>query len=395
MLLKENIQLSQFDQHRWVVNVAGNRHFIVNAPTINLIGVLSSARNLIDAHKQFNLIFNSSISFQAFEELIDKKLGGYEIIKNDLTPKKRCIKNNYLKLKLPLVSSHLAYALSRPLQLFFDSRLFWYAFSLSSLFMCVMFCAFRKHELFHVNHPLLMTLIYPTMLIHELGHIGACAKYKISHGGIGFGFYYLLPVMYADITNIWLCTKEQRIIANLGGIFAELLYAVLLSILFLITGFDILLFASFSISTFVLFELNPFVRFDGYWILSDLSNTPNLIQKSKAVILRVFDKNFLTNWRYNAFKLQRKEMLLFMYGLVNTFFIALIMGYTLIKYYSDIFQFPFSFYTILLKIGKWELSQADISGKILSILLFYSLSFRFIIIKFCSLKNKISKPSVL
>jgi putative peptide zinc metalloprotease protein len=395
MLLKENIQLSQFDQHRWVVSVAGDRHFLINVATLSLIRILSSARNLIDAHNQFNIIFKSSISFEAFEELMDEKLGGYEIIKSDLKPKKRINKNNYLKLKLPLFSSRVANTLSRPLQLFFDTHLFWFALSLSSIFMMVMFFAFRKMELVHVNYPLLMTLIYPTMLIHELGHIGACAKYKIIHGGIGFGFYFLLPVMYADITNIWMCSKEQRIIANLGGIFAELLYAGLLSILFLITGIDILLIASFSISTFVLFELNPFVRFDGYWILSDLANTPNLIQKSKEVMWSLLKENFWINWKNNTFNDHRREILLFMYGLVNIFFLFLLMGYTLLMYHNDIFQFPLSFYHILLKLGKWELSLSDLSGKIVSILLFYFLSIRFIIIKCISLKIKFNKPSVL
>jgi hypothetical protein len=75
---------------------------------------------------------------------MDEKLGGYEIIKSDLKPKKRINKNNYLKLKLPLFSSRVANTLSRPLQLFFDTHLFWFALSLSSIFMMVMFFAFRK-----------------------------------------------------------------------------------------------------------------------------------------------------------------------------------------------------------------------------------------------------------
>jgi putative peptide zinc metalloprotease protein len=136
---------------------------------------------------------------------------------------------------------------------------------------------------------LLPVLFYANMPIHEFGHIAACRNSGLKHGGVGFGFYFIMPVMYADITNIWLANKERRIIANMGGIFSELLYASVLVIIYLLTQNPIFYIAGLSIALFVVFELNPFVRFDGYWILSDLTNTPNLLQKSKTVLTKTFN----------------------------------------------------------------------------------------------------------
>ena len=256
-----------------------------------------------------------------------------------------------------------------------------------SLFLVGIVLGFTWPKLSQVNYLTLLFLIYPTMLIHELGHIAACAKAKLKHGGIGFGFYFVLPVMYAEITNIWMGNKEQRIIANLGGIFAELLYAGVLGIIYLLFQSEVCLFACMSISTFVLWEFNPFVRFDGYWLLSDLTNTPNLVVKSKRVLLTFFSKTTFQNWKANNLKISAspQAIFLFAYGFINTFFILLLLGYTFNTYQNEIIQFPFSVYQILLKISRWDLGIKDINGALLSILLFYILTIRYLIIQYKSL----------
>ena len=387
MLLRENIQIKPFDASRNILQVDENRHFLLNQATSDLVEILSSTTSLLEAHRSFNTVFNHSLSYEAFTDLIDYKLGGYRILKKDTVTLKPGIKNTYLKLKLPLLNARIAQLFSLPIQPFFKPRVFWFSIVGLSLFLVGMVLGFEWPQLSQVNYLTLLFLIYPTMLIHELGHIAACAKAKLKHGGIGFGFYFVLPVMYAEITNIWMGNKEQRIIANLGGIFAELLYAGMLGIIYLLSQSEVFLFACMSISTFVLWEFNPFVRFDGYWLLSDLTNTPNLVVKSKRVLLNVFSKSTFQNWKSNKFKISASPQAIFLfgYGLINTFFILLLLGYTFITYQKEIIQFPFSLYQILLKISSWDLASKDINGAMLSILLFYILSIRYLIIQYKSL----------
>ncbi len=387
MLLRENIQIKPFDASRNVLQVDENRHFLLNQATSDLVEILSSSSNLMEAHRSFNKVFNHSLSYRAFNDLIDYKLGGYHILNRDAVTLKPGIKNTYLKLKLPLLNARTAQLLSLAIQPFFKPLVFWFSIAGISMFLVGMVLSFTWPKLSQVNSLTLSFLIYPTMLIHELGHIAACAKAKLKHGGIGFGFYFVLPVMYAEITNIWMGNKEQRIIANLGGIFAELLYAGVLGIIYLLSQSEIFLFACMSISTFVLWEFNPFVRFDGYWLLSDLTNTPNLVIKSKRVLLNVFSKSTFENWKSNKFKISAspKAIFLFGYGLINTFFILLLLGYTFITYQKEIIQFPFSLYQILLKISRWDFAIKDINGALLSILLFYILTIRYLIIQYKSI----------
>ena len=160
-----------------------------------------------------------------------------------------------------------------------------------------------------------------------------------------------------------------------------------MSIIYLISNSEIYLFASISISTFVLWEFNPFVRFDGYWLLSDLTNTPNLLLKSKRILLQAFRKTTLKTGKANQFKItaSSREVLLFTYGFINTFFILFLFAFTFITYQQEIIQFPISLYRLLLKIGRWDLQWQDVSSSLLTILLFYVLAFRFIINQYKSL----------
>jgi putative peptide zinc metalloprotease protein len=137
----------------------------------------------------------------------------------------------------------------------------------------------------------------------------------------------------------------------------------------------------------VLWEFNPFVRFDGYWLLSDLTNTPNLLLKSKQVLSKVMRRSFLHAWQKNSFKItaSRREILLFAYGFMNTFFILLVLGYTLISYQQEIIRFPFSLYQIGVKVGQLTLQFRDINAQFIHILLFYILAIRFLVSQLKSL----------
>lgn len=122
------------------------------------------------------------------------------------------------------------------------------------------------------------------MLIHELGHIAACRSQNLEHGPIGAGIYFFIPVLYADISRVWQLPRERRLMANMGGIHAELCY---LGVVFL-TGSLIssatLIYASMIGGTSVIYQLNPFARRDGYWVLSDAAGVPNLLRKAQAAV---------------------------------------------------------------------------------------------------------------
>lgn len=119
-------------------------------------------------------------------------------------------------------------------------------------------------------------------IIHELSHGLACKYYGGEVRETGLVFILLAPMAYVDVTSCWrFPSRWQRIHVAAAGIGAELVTAALAVILWIHVEspvaqnllFNIILMASLST---LLFNANPLMRFDGYYILADLVEIPNL-----------------------------------------------------------------------------------------------------------------------
>jgi putative peptide zinc metalloprotease protein len=367
MLIKSNTSICAVDQH-WVIQNEEGRNFRVNEYAQKLFDILKNNWDYENALIEFNASFKSTFSDESFRNLINKTFGGYEILIDDQIDKKPTLVNRYLKLKLQLISPSIAGFLSRIFQPLYGFYTFWFLF-VGFTILNVLLSFHAKVELRSINYFLFPFIFYPALLFHELGHIGACAKKGLKHGGIGFGFYIIFPVMYADITNVWLADKKSRIIANLAGIFNELLYAFILFIIGFLTQSATLSFAAIMITTTAFFELNPFGRRDGYWVLSDLSNTPNLLLKSQNLLRQGFrniseSKDF--NWSY-------KEQLIAIYGLMNFILIIYFIVYVVVSQWFNLLTFPVTLLSVPVNLANKNFEFLDQS--FLLILTFYVLVF--------------------
>lgn len=136
-----------------------------------------------------------------------------------------------------------------------------------------------------------------TKALHELGHGFACKRYgRQSHSGgevhtIGIMFLVFIPVPYVDASSAWaLRSKWQRAMIGAAGMYVELAVAAIAVIVWTQTASDNpinkiaynTIFIA-SVST-ILFNGNPLLRFDGYYILSDALEIPNLSQRGKDFV---------------------------------------------------------------------------------------------------------------
>src|SRR5699024_8350665 len=127
-----------------------------------------------------------------------------------------------------------------------------------------------------------------------LGHIAASASENLSPKSIGFGFYFFMPMMFVNLTDAWVLSKSARVKINLAGITMQMvinmvLYICLLFVpnIFIIGIINKLMLVNTII---ILLNLIPFFKFDGYWILSDLSRIPNLLIESNKRLIIYFVK---------------------------------------------------------------------------------------------------------
>jgi len=148
-----------------------------------------------------------------------------------------------------------------------------------------------------VENLAILWLVYPVVkAIHELGH-GYAIK---ANGGevheIGIMFLVLIPVPYVDASAAsGFRDKHQRMLVGAMGIMVETALASLAMIIWLnvepgpthVVAYNVILIG--GISTIV-FNGNPLLRFDGYYVLSDWIEIPNLGTRSNKHIFYVLQK---------------------------------------------------------------------------------------------------------
>lgn len=155
-------------------------------------------------------------------------------------------------------------------------------------------------SLFTRNNLFLLWIIYPVVkTIHELAHSFAIKKWGGEVHELGIMFLLLMPVPYVNASAATVFPdKWQRIAVSGAGIIAELTLAALALLLWPSVEasllrticYNVILIAGFST---LLFNGNPLVRFDGYYILSDIIEIPNLGPRSQAYLWYLFERYVL------------------------------------------------------------------------------------------------------
>jgi putative peptide zinc metalloprotease protein len=135
--------------------------------------------------------------------------------------------------------------------------------------------------------------------IHELGHGYAVRRWGGTVPEMGVSLILLTPCAYVDASSSWgFSSRLRRIVVCLGGMYFESWIAGIALFVWAATdpgalntvAYQLMVLASV---TTVLFNINPLMRFDGYYILSDLLQVPNLRSNANAAVQRVLKRIFL------------------------------------------------------------------------------------------------------
>ena len=129
----------------------------------------------------------------------------------------------------------------------------------------------------------LLWLIYPVVkALHELGHAYTTKMYGGEVHEIGIMFLVFMPVPYVDVTSAWgFRDKSKRMLVGASGIAVEMFLGALALFVWLTVeigtvhaiAYNVMLIS--GVST-LLFNGNPLLRFDGYYVLADGLEIPNL-----------------------------------------------------------------------------------------------------------------------
>lgn len=162
--------------------------------------------------------------------------------------------------------------------------------------------AFNESHLFSAENLWLIPAAFIiTKAIHEFGHGVVCKRFGGQVPEFGFMLLVFFPSPYVDASAAWAFpSKWQRIAVGGAGMMFELFVAAIAAFTWVSLSnqgldsstlaklcYNIML--SSSVST-VLFNANPLMRFDGYYMLSDLLETPNLAQRANKMLMHLIQK---------------------------------------------------------------------------------------------------------
>jgi len=130
----------------------------------------------------------------------------------------------------------------------------------------------------------LIPLILLAIVLHEVGHGMAAKAAGARVDRIGVGWFWFRAMLFVDTSDAWLASRPQRMLVDAGGILVNLVLAG-------VAGCVALLDANLTVAAVawvfalwsylgILRNLNPLLEYDGYYLLMDALERPNLRAKS-------------------------------------------------------------------------------------------------------------------
>jgi putative peptide zinc metalloprotease protein len=272
----------------YVVKLCNKKVLKINKNTKVIIDLISKQYSIIDIKKFFNATYNMNLSKEeivsVIEDLKEKNILVHEkqVSRNDKIEKNKLITAKRLMI-------YISFPFTNRLYMFTDKLKFMYCknsikiLTLGCIFI-LSFYALNWNFLYNIdafnisayNIYLFYFLLSFGLVIHEIGHITACKLCNVKIKGCGIGFYLIFLQLFVKIdSDIWCCEKKEKLLIDVGGIYFQICYCLLLGMMHLITR-NVTFFLTLSLNiTYIIFNLNPFFRFDGYWILNDFFESTN------------------------------------------------------------------------------------------------------------------------
>lgn len=204
--------------------------------------------------------------------------------------------HHYLFFRVPLVNPDAWLSRWYWLASWFFSRTF---FTLTAVALVVgLSFVFRQWDVFTAT--LVDTFTFSGLLaygvalfvvkcLHELGHAFTAKRFGCRIPAMGVAFLVMWPMAYTDTNETWRLTdRYERLKVASAGILTELVVAAWATMAWAIlpdgsarSAFFVLATTSW-IATLAI-NASPFMRFDGYFIMSDALDMPNLHSRSFAL----------------------------------------------------------------------------------------------------------------
>jgi putative peptide zinc metalloprotease protein len=364
--LRPGAQISRqfYRGERWYVvrDPAGNQFHRLSDPAYRFVALLDGSRTVEQAWDICGGTLEDDAPTQPEVIQILSHLYSANLIDADVTPdatvllrrhkqlNKRKMQNrlmNVLFPRIPLWDPDKFLKMWSPINRFIFSRfgaLVWLGVVFTAIVLLVPYWNTPGHSLKIAaqhsidvrNNPVNLILLYGVFVfvkfIHELGHAFSCRRFGGECHELGIMFLVFIPTPYVDASTAWAFpNKWHRIFVGAAGMIVELFFASLMSFVWMSTGdinsvvaqlaFNAMLIA--SVTTLV-FNANPLLRYDGYYILSDFLEIPNLRQKSSEYALGLVKRHIFRVKLQHPLPPPLQRFWLFTYAILSSIYRAFV-----------------------------------------------------------------------
>lgn len=189
-------------------------------------------------------------------------------------------------------------------------------------------------EIFTIHGIIIFYLSMLTVaVLHEFAHGLTCKYYGGEVRDIGFLLMYFQPAFYCNVSDAWLFTeKRKRLWVSFSGGFFQLFIWSLSVLVWRITATDTTInLVALAVMVFsgiaTLFNFNPLLKYDGYYLLSDYLEIPNLRQKAGRYWKGLLRRLLSGLWRDDPGYSLREKRIYFYYGILSFIYVVFILGY--------------------------------------------------------------------
>jgi len=305
----------------WVVkDPAGLKYFRLQQEQYHVLNLLNGERSLEQLREEMLRIMPTvRLQLSDIQHLItdlhekglvssNRSGQGASLIKKQRDEKKKKFFNtlkSLLYLRLPGWDPEATLTAIYPVcRLLFFSRFavfIWFAVVVSSwMLLAVQFETFRselpKFQQFFGWPNLLYLWITLSLskIIHEFGHGLSCKHFGGECHEMGVMLLVFSPCLYCDVSDSWMLrSKWPRIMIGAAGMYIEVFLSAIAIFIWRYTDQGLLhnlalnIFFVTTITT-VIFNANPLMRFDGYYMMSDFLEIPNLRPKADKLLRESF-----------------------------------------------------------------------------------------------------------
>jgi multidrug resistance efflux pump len=184
--------------------------------------------------------------------------------------------------------------------------------------------------------PLFLLVSLGLATAHEFAHGLTCKRFGGEVHELGFLLIYFTPAFYANVSDAWLFPeKSKRLWVGVAGPYFELFLWALATVTWRVTDVDTgINYAALIVMTLsgvkTLFNLNPFIKLDGYYLLSDYLELPNLRKRSFRYVGKLVKRLAGAGEEIVAEVTPRERWVYLAYGLLGSLTSLSVLGYVVI-----------------------------------------------------------------